>query len=167
MPSYRVNHHHHRQHHHYGQSIIEKANERSVLLPNPNTVGDDDKVSKTIKTVRNVIVTIVGTSILLYIIFAIHTYVYEWLKTIFQRIPNDGHAAFEPAFGQDRDEYGKRGRSEMACRAIYDVFSSLFYSLISIPSCYLPKSTSRMYLICRIPMVLQKKSMYSTMGRSL
>jgi hypothetical protein len=111
MPCYRVN-HHHRHHHHYGQSITEKANERSVLLPNLNTDVVDDKVSKTIKTVRNVIVTIVGTSIVLYIIFAIHTNVYEWLKHKFQRISYD-HAAFEPAFGQDRDEYGKRARSVM------------------------------------------------------
>lgn len=97
-----LSHVHYRHQHHSRQNNGEKVNERTVLLTNlNNAVGNDDKASQRIKTVRNVIVTLVGASILLYI-FPIHMYVYEW----FQKQSND-HAAVRHAFGQDRDEYGK------------------------------------------------------------
>lgn len=96
-----LSHVHYRHHHHCGQNSNDKVNERTVLLTNLNAVGNDDKASKRNKTVRTVIVTLIGVSILLYI-FPIHMYVYEW----FQKQSND-HTAVRHAFGQDRDEYGK------------------------------------------------------------
>jgi hypothetical protein len=109
FPPHKVVHHHH--HHRQTISSNNATNETTALMNNPNNVDNtnaNQDVWKRICSgrVRNVVIAVLSGIFLLLYFFSVHRYLYEWFIHNVLSTKSDDVAV--TAFGQDRDDYGKK-----------------------------------------------------------